>query len=496
MSDRYFLGQPKPLFSLSWVELWERFSFYGIRPLLILFMIATIQNGGLAFDRADAAAIVGIFAGFIYLVALPGGWLADCWLGQKNAILFGALIMSLGHLFIGLSVFWHFMFFLGLVFIVLGSGLFKTCASVMVGMLYKDGDARRDSGFIIFYMGINLGAFVAPLLCGLVQKQYGWHWGFGIGGLGMLISLIIFYFKAIPDFNDFDRKFGLDKSWSSPNTKVKNIGLYVGIALALLFAFIFACGVGWVKINPVWVAKNMVFLISACAILYFIYLYFFNTHIQKHEKKNLIVFVVCFVAAVFFWSNLEQSPTSFNLFAADFTNRMVFGWEIPITWFQSLNPLFIIIFAPIISMIWIFLANKGWEIHSLSKFTLGMIGAGIGFGVMFFAARLVISAGMVSPWWLVVGIWFMTMGELCLSPVGLSIMTQIAPKAIKGQVMGLWFVASSLGNVVAGLIGGGVKVDKIEALPDLFAQCAYMLFGIALLLFLIKGPIIRMLKNS
>ncbi|MDE5602336.1 MAG: oligopeptide:H+ symporter, partial [Helicobacter sp.] len=214
--DSAFIGHPKPLLNLALTEMWERFSFYGIRSLLILFMIATINEGGLGLDRPTASAIVGIFAGSLYLATLPGGYLADNWLGQKNATLIGALLIALGHLSIALSIFSPFMFFLGLIFIVLGTGLFKTCSSVMVGLLYKQKDKRRDSGFTIFYMGINLGAFIAPIVCGLVAKEYGWHLGLGVGGVGMLISLVIFYFKTIPDFKEFEEKVGIDSTWIKP----------------------------------------------------------------------------------------------------------------------------------------------------------------------------------------------------------------------------------------------------------------------------------------
>ncbi|TKX28674.1 MFS transporter [Campylobacter sp. MIT 12-5580] len=493
-----FLGHPKPLFSLSMTELWERFSFYGIRPLLVLFMAATLFEGGLGIDRSEAAAIVGIFGGCLYLAALPGGWLADNLFGQKKAVFYGAVIIALGHLLIALSFFWHASFFLGLAFIVAGTGLFKTCSSVMVGMLYTKEDARRDSGFTIFYMGINIGAFVAPLICGAVQQNFGYHLGFGIGGLGMLVALIIFYFKTIPDFYEFQNLHLINAQWDKITGTNSRLAKGFIVAIVSIFALLFIlCVSGFLTINSVSLSKNMIFIILVCTLVYFAYLFIF-LKLDRREKKNLIVLIVLFIAAVFFWGAFEQKPTSFNLFAQDFTDRIIFGYEIPAAWSQALNPLFIIIFAPLMSAFWIFLAKKGFELSSITKFALGVIGAGLGFGVMIFAAKLVLASGgqSVSMLWLIVSIWFLTMGELCLSPVGLSIMSKIAPKIIQNQVMGLWFVTSALGNIVAGLIGGGVRADEIENLPTLFFQCALALFIIALVLFIVKKPIYAMLKKE
>ncbi|TQR60221.1 peptide MFS transporter [Campylobacter troglodytis] len=481
--DRSFVGHPKPLFSLSMTELWERFSFYGIRPLLVLFMAAAIFEGGLGIAREQAAAIVGIFGGCLYLATLPGGWLADNLLGQKKAVLYGAIIIALGHLCIALSLFTQAMFFLGLCFIVIGTGLFKTCSSVMVGMLYKDEDPRRDSGFTIFYMGINLGAFVAPLLCGTVQKEFGWHLGFGIGGLGMLLAVLIFYFKTIKDFKEFEQ--GLSAKVDAP-LKINKFALpliYIFLAIFVVLFLLFYFKL--IIIDPVSFSKNMILIIVLATGIYFCYLYFF-CNLNASEKKSLFLLVLLYLAAALFWSAFEQKPTSFNLFAQDFTDRIFFGYEIPAAFSQSLNPLFIIAFAPLMSMLWIYLAKRNCEFSSLTKFILGIIGAGIGFVIMIFAANAVLKTGQtVSAWWLVSSIWFLTMGELCLSPVGLSIMSKLAPSIIRNQIMGLWFVSSALGNFIAGLIGGGVRADNIEHLPELFMQCALVLFATAIVLFVI-----------
>lgn len=495
--DKAFLGHPKPLFSLSMTEVWERFSFYGIRPLLVLFMAAAVNTGGLGIEKEHASAIVGIFGGCLYLATLPGGYFADNYLGQKRAILLGSILIALGHLSIALSYFVPNMFFLGLTLIVIGTGFFKTCASVMVGMLYKKDDTRRDSGFTIFYMGINLGGFIAPLVCGSLQVQYGWHFGFGAGGLGMLLAALIFYFKTLPDLREYDNEIGLEQSWEQPQKKSK----YVRFGFYIFFVFILiltaSCYMGLIQINPIFISQKMILIILICTGIYFLYLFFFNS-LTLVEKKNLIVFIVLFLAAIFFWSTFEQQSTSFNLFAQDFTDRIIFGWEIPTPWFQSLNALFVIIFAPIVAAIWIFLAKHGLELFSITKFALGILGTGLAFMIMMFAAKNVLANdGMpVSMLWITTSILFLTMGELCLSPVGLSIMTKIAPNLIKNQVMGLWFITHALGNVAAGLIGGNVDPRKITSLPDLFGQCMWVLFSMVVILFLIKKPIYKMLNRK
>lgn len=505
------MGHPKPLFALSFTELWERFSFYGVRPLLVLFMTANLINGGLGLSKEEASAIAGIFGGCIYLAALPGGWIADNYLGQKRAVFIGSIIIAFGHLLIGLSYFYSALFFIGLMFIVIGTGLFKTCASVMVGMLYKKDDPRRDSGFTIFYMGINIGAFVSPLVTGALQAEWGWHLGFGAAGIGMLIALLIFAFKVIPEFEEFDREIGIEGVWDKPVNENKNaFGILVAVFVVIVgFAFL-AIG-DFIPLNPVSIAKNMVGVILWCAGLYFIYLFFFSS-LNQEEKKNLLMFIILFIAAAVFWAVFEQQYTTYNFFADKLTDRIIFGKEMPTVWFQSINALFIIALAPVVGSIWIALAKRKMEFSSLTKFSLGLIGAGLGFIVMALATQSLIganggvesaqkaveagSAVLASPSWLIVSFLCLTIGELCLSPVGLSIMTKIAPNLIKSQVMGLWFVSISLGNVIAGLIGGHANEENLSDLSNLFYQCVWILLATAAVLFILNRAFIKKLGKS
>lgn len=494
--DKAFFGHPKPLQGLFFTELWERFSYYGIQPLLILYMIAMVNEGGLALDRPTAAAIVGLFAGSMYLMTVFGGWVADNWLGQARAVWYGSIIIALGHLSIALSsLFNQSFFYLGLVLIVLGNGLFKTCISVIVGTLYKTHDARRDAGFSIFYMGINMGSFIAPLITGLLVQNHGWHLGFGIGGIGMLIALLIFRFFALPQLQTFNELRQETNTCNKPVVDNKN-------APKIVFSFLFVVAMiialtlfGIIHINPVVVATYLTVGIGLGIIAYFAYLLLF-LNLDQNDKFKIIICFVLLITSALFWSAFEQKPTSFNLFAQDYTNRNVLGFEIPTVWFQSINAFFIIIFAPIAAWLWAKLGKSNKDPNYISKFIIALLLAAGGFLVMSFASRFAISDGLVSPFWIVGSLFLLTLGELCLSPIGLSTMTKLAPNVIRGQIMGLWFTGTALGNLMAGLIGGQVSADAIEHLPSLFMRCVLALVIGAIVLFLLKKPLNKLMNKT
>lgn len=494
--DKAFFGHPKPLQGLFFTELWERFSYYGIQPLLILYMIAMVNEGGLALDRPTAAAIVGLFAGSMYLMTVFGGWVADNWLGQARAVWYGSIIIALGHLSIALSsLFNQSFFYLGLVLIVLGTGLFKTCISVIVGTLYKTHDARRDAGFSIFYMGINMGSFIAPLITGLLVQNHGWHLGFGIGGIGMLIALLIFRFFALPQLQTFNELRQETNTCNKPVVDNKN-------APKIVFSFLFVVAMiialtlfGIIHINPVVVATYLTVGIGLGIIAYFAYLLLF-LNLDQNDKFKIIICFVLLITSALFWSAFEQKPTSFNLFAQDYTNRNVLGFEIPTVWFQSINAFFIIIFAPIAAWLWAKLGKSNKDPNYISKFIIALLLSAGGFLVMSFASRFAISDGLVSPFWIVGSLFLLTLGELCLSPIGLSTMTKLAPNVIRGQIMGLWFTGTALGNLMAGLIGGQVSADAIEHLPSLFMRCVLALVIGAIVLFLLKKPLNKLMNKT
>jgi POT family proton-dependent oligopeptide transporter len=493
-SDTGFFGHPRGLSTLFFTEMWERFSYYGLRPLLVLFMSAAMAQGGFGMDRTQASAIVGIYAASVYLASLPGGWVADRLLGLRRAIMTGAVLISCGHISIGLSAFAHTRvpFFLGLILIVLGTGLLKPNISAIVGDLYPEGGARRDAGFSIFYMGINVGAFFGQIVTGLLGEKFGWHFGFGAAGVGMLIGLATFSLLAKKTLGTLGLEPTRDPDPVVQARKVRTIKLILTVGLAILAVVIVLGATGILPLDPATIGKYMTYVLVGVAVTFFAYL-FIAGGLSSSEKKRIGVIFILFIFASVFWSAFEQAPTSLNLFARDFTNRVIAGFEIPTTWFQSVNSLFIFLLSPFFAALWIRMARQGRELSSPAKFALGLFFAGLGFVIMIFAANAVVSSGgaiKVSPWWLVASYFFQTLGELCLSPVGLSSMTKLSPRRFVGQMMGIWFLASAVGNLIGGLVGGRVDPEKLEQMPTLFIVTAGSLIAAGLVLGLLT-PVIR-----
>ena len=492
-----FFGHPAGLSTLFSMEMWERFSYYGIRPLLVLFMTAALTSGGFGFDRVVASSIVGIYAASVYLASLPGGWIADRWLGLQRSIWWGGVLIACGHIAIALSaVFDHAAFFLGLVLIVMGTGLLKPNISAIVGDLYPEGGARRDAGFSIFYMGINVGALVAPLITGYLGERVGWHWGFGAAGIGMIIGLITYRARVTPTLGPIGAK---PSSAPHEQRRVRSMTI-AGVGLIALVVLLTAFGV--IHVNPVLLAERMSVVMLALAVAYFAYLFFF-AKLTGGEKKRVAVIIVLFVFATIFWAAFEQAPTSLNLFARDFTDRMAFGWEVPTLWLQSANSFFVITLAPVFAWIWVALARRNMELSSPIKFAFGLAFAGLGFLVMVAASHRVIDGSTaaggplrVSMWWLTLSYLFQTFGELSLSPVGLSSMTKLAPRRFVGQMMGVWFLAAALGNLIAGLVGGHVNPENLQQMPQLFQRTAISLFIAAAVCAALAIPIRRMMGED
>jgi proton-dependent oligopeptide transporter, POT family len=493
-ADRGFFGHPRGLSTLFFTEMWERFSFYGLRPLLVLFMTAALMDGGFGFERTQASAIVGIYAASVYLASLPGGWIADRLLGLRRAIMLGAVLISAGHISISFSSFANSKvpFFIGLVLIVLGTGLLKPNISAIVGDLYPEGGARRDAGFSIFYMGINTGAFFGQLVTGFLGETVGWHFGFGAAGVGMLIGLAVFATRARKTLGNL----GLEPTkHPDPAVQAKQQRLMktaLAVGLGILVIVIVLAAVGILQLNPQAIGQNMTYVLVGVAVLYFAFI-FIGGGLTGDEKKRVGVIFILFAFAAIFWSAFEQAPTSLNLFARDFTDRQLGTFEIPATWFQSINALFIILLAPVFAALWMRLGKR--DFSAPAKFAMGLLFAGFGFIVMIFAANIVVGSGgsiKVSPMWLVASYFFQTIGELCLSPVGLSSMTKLSPRKYVGQMMGIWFLASSVGNLIGGLVGGHVDPERLDQMPRLFIVTSAALVLSALLLAALT-PVIKKL---
>jgi len=497
-TDSSFYGHPKPLKGLFFTELWERFSFYGIRPLLILYMTALIYQGGIGMNRAEAAALVGLFAGSVYFMTVFGGWIADQYLGQIRSVYIGSILMSSGHLCIALSGFFSdFFFYLGLVLITLGTGLFKTCIAVVVGLLYQKADQRRDAGFLIFYTGINLGSFIAPFITGLLAEKIGWHIGFAAGGIGMLFSMLIFRFYCIPQLKTFNEDLinhtGLD-SPIAPNPYAKKVIYSFIILLSILIAMVYS---GWLVIHPVTLVRYLTIAICLIVFMHFIYMLFF-AGLKSNEQTKIILCFILLIAAALFWSAFEQTYTVFNIFALEHTNRDIFHFQIPTIWFQSINPLFVITLSPVLAWFWTVLAKRHWHLNPLSKFILALIFASAAFVVLAFACQTLINSNtaLASPGWLISSFFLLTLGELCLSPIGLSAMTQLAPDKLRGQIMGLWCTAIAIGNLGAGLMGSEILAQSFNEMSGLLYRYAWILLIGAILLFILKFPLEKMLART
>lgn len=429
-----WFGHPRGLSTLFFTEMWERFSFYGLKALLILFMTAAATQGGLGFSDQRAGSVIGWYGFGVYASAIFGGLAADKVLGQYRSVLLGGVIIALGHF--SMAVPTVPTFYLGLCLIVVGTGLLKPNASTMVGALYDPDDARRDAGFSVFYVGINVGAFVAPLIVGTLGQEVNWHIGFACAGVGMILGLIQ-YVAGKPRLMPALERLGQTDTRAAPSAE------------------------------PWW-------------------------QFRRDEWGRVAAIAVLFVFSSIFWGAFEQASSSLNLFADRLTRNTFAGHTFPSTWYQSLNSLFMIAgLAPLIGWLWVRLGPR--QPSSPVKFALGLIFVGLGFVLIVPAARIAQQQGaLVSPWWLI-GLYFLhTIGELCLSPVGLSIVTKLAPPRIVGAMMGLWFLSIAVGNKLAGMAGG---LFETLPLPKLFSAVATVTFVAALILLLIT-PWLRKLMGG
>jgi POT family proton-dependent oligopeptide transporter len=477
---------PRGLATLFLTEMWERFSYYGMRALLVLFMVDAVK-GGMGMDDKTATAIYGLYTAAVYLMSLPGGWLADRIFGAQRAVWYGGIVIALGHFTLALP--WTQTFFLGLVFVVVGSGTLKPNMSGLVGELYPEGGARRDAGFTIFYMGVNLGAAIGPMVCGWLAVVLGWHWGFGAAGVGMVLGLIQFKLSR-----HLLGDAGTRRGNEAPLNILERLALYCGVPAAAI-AFLLVM-MGWIHLNPVRLAQGMAYVILAIAFVFFVVAFLF-CGLNKIEKERVAMIIVLFLASALFWSGFEQAGSSFNLFAERYTARTLewIHYEVPAAWFQSLGAVFIICFAPVFAWLWVWLARRNLDPSIPVKFAFGLLLLAAGFAVMAGASLVVISAGKASPGWLVTTYLLHTFGELCLSPVGLSSVTKLAPRKLAGQMMGIWFLATSLGNLLAGLLAGEFKPDAIQGWPHLYLKIVLLPAAAGILLILLSRPIKRLMAD-
>jgi proton-dependent oligopeptide transporter, POT family len=448
------LGHPRGLATLFFTEMWERFTYYGMRAILVLFMVAAIADGGLGLDDRTANSVYGLYIAATYLLSLLGGFIADRLIGQQRAVFWGGVLIMLGNG--ALAAGDTKLFFIGLIVIVLGVGLLKPNISAIVAQLYPEGGSRRDAGFSIFYMGINLGAFLGSLLVPIAAAAFGWNAGFALPAVGMALGLV--QFQATKHY--------LGSSGVVPLGKPASWWPIIGFLAIVLVVAVMALS-GQMKLDPAAISKVANWLMIALAAGFFAYLLFF-AGLETDERKRVIAMIALFAACAMFWAGFEQAGASFNLFADRHTDRVVLGWDMPAGVLQAVNPLFIIVFAPVFAAIWVNLGRRHLDPSAPFKFALGLILMGIGFLVMFLAARYVVLGEKVAPTWLILTYLLHTFGELCLSPVGLSSMTKLAPARFVGQVMGLWFLATAVGNNLAGQFAGEIDPNNLPAMPTEF----------------------------
>ncbi|HAT65257.1 peptide MFS transporter [Aureisphaera sp. CAU 1614] len=394
--QKELFGHPVGLYVLFFTEMWERFSYYGMRAILVLYLVAqtTDENGGLGWTNGEALALYGWYTMLVYVASIPGGWIADKFLGQKKSVLYGGILLVAGHSILAVEQMWAFYTGLGL--IIAGVGMLKPNISTMVGGLYKQGDIRRDKGFTIFYIGINLGAFLSSLIVGYVGEVHGWHYGFGLAGIGMALGLI---------------------QYLAGQKHLKHVGNYSG---------------------------NSENEEEKAAM---------KRPLTKIEKDRVIVLFISFLLVIVFWGAFEQAGGLMNIYASEKTDRMLMGWEVPASWFQSLNAMFIIFLGTTVAAYWAHRKLKGKVSTSLFKMIVGLIIMGTGFFFMTAAAGQYETNGASAMYWLVLAYLFHTVGELCISPVALSYITKLAPLKYASLMMGVYFAMTGFGNKLAGLLG-------------------------------------------
>ncbi|HET7267742.1 MAG TPA: peptide MFS transporter [Oleiagrimonas sp.] len=484
-----FFGHPFGLATLFFTEMWERFSFYGMRALLVLFMVAAVENGGMGFDDVTATAIYGLYMAGVYLTSLPGGWIADRLIGQQKSIWYGGIIIALGHFTLAIPS--RISFFIGLLLIVLGTGLLKPNTSALVGDLYPEGGSRRDAGFSIYYMGINLGAFFGPLLCGYLGQNIDWHYGFGAAGVGMVIGLIL--------YRSTQRSLGDNGTHASPayteparqQTFLRRSWLALGAGVAVIVLLVVLGYTGTIVYNPLAIALWTSVAILVLGLGFLVWMFVFGK-LDGREKKHLIALAILFLVQALFWAGYEQSGSNFTLFAERYTQLNIFGFGFPASWFQSENPLLIIVLAPFFAWLWIALGKRNMDPNTPFKFALGLILVGCGFLVMMGAAWIVVSGTKVLPTWLALTYLLHTTGELCLSPVGLSATTKLSPRRYASRLMGTWFLFTALGEILAGLVAGVFGTHKgISDMPHIYATVAAVIIGVGILMAIFAIPIQR-----
>ncbi|SIM70827.1 peptide MFS transporter [Micromonospora cremea] len=458
-TGRTFFGHPRALATLFLTEMWERFSFYGMRAILVLYLTAEAADDGLGLSDSSANAVYGTYNAMVYLMALPGGWVADRLIGARRSVLWGGVVIAAGHYVMAVPTRWSV--FAGMTLIVLGTGLLKPNISTMVGALYDRDSPRRDAGFSIFYMGINLGAFIAPLITGFLGEKINWHLGFAVAAVGMTFGVIQYALgrRNLGDAGDrpADPLLGADR-----RRALTRAGVVVAVLVVLVAALAL---VGLFTVNTV---VNALTAVTVLVTIGYFARIMTDRELSATERSRMKAYLWLFVFAAAFWLIYDQAGSVLNIFAAERTDRDVAGFTFPASWLQSVNPILVIIGAPLFALLWLRVGNR---VSTPVKFAVGLVLNGLSFVLMAAAAQAAVGGDLVSPWWLVAVFAIQVAGELSLSPVGLSATTKLAPVKYASQMLGLWFLATAVGDAIGG---------QVARLADAWSESTYFLtFGLA-----------------
>ena len=488
-NQKQFLGHPVGLYILFLTEMWERFSYYGMRAILVLYLVGEvgIENAGLGWSNEDALALYGWYTMFVYVASIPGGIIADKILGQKKSVFVGGMLLVAGHSVLAIEAMWAF--YTGLLLIVMGVGMLKPNISTMVGGLYpKHEQDKRDLGFYIFYMGINLGAAASALIVGYIGETIGWHYGFGLAGIGMAFGQLTYWYgqrylthvgNLVIDERDESEK--TDSNLISSIFKSNNsiVGFMITFALGMVI---------WLyngSLNYGLLVMGLAFAVGVAIVVY--------NDGNKIEKDRILVTYLSFLIIIVFWGSFEQAGGLLNVYAKQKTDLLINGFLVPASWFQSVNAIFILIFATIVGSFWVWWRNRKRESSSLFKMAIGVIIMGWGFFFMSAASMQYEVEGLSSMHWLVLAYLFHTIGELCASPVALSFITKLAPDRWMAFMMGAYFAATGLGNKIAGLLGeSATEIGEFKIFTGIAVFCT--IFG--LLVLLIIKPLKRLTHKA
>jgi proton-dependent oligopeptide transporter, POT family len=473
-------GHPKGLYVLFLTEMWERFSYYGMRAILLIFLIDNVR-GGMGFKEGEAGAIYGMYTFGAYLMALPGGWIADNILGQRKAIWYGGIAIMTGHIILAIpggSV----LFFCGLAVVALGTGLLKPNISSVVSELYPEGGARRDAGFSIFYLGINLGSFFGITIVGYLGQKVGWHVGFGAAAVAMFLGLVIYRLFAQKYLQDKGIKPKVTLAGKS-NEKTHPLS-YILLAVLVAFLLVLQFNGTFNWSNKQGTATSMGIIAISVVITYFANL-LFACNLTTIEKKRVGILFILFWGAILFWAGFEQQGSSLQIFA-DRHSELPFG--MPSSWFQNFNPFFILVFAPLLAMHWVYLEKRKINPPALTKFAAALFLLALGYYIMVLGAKVAVTGAKASFLVLTFTYMFHTLGEVCLSPVGLSSFTKLAPPKYLSQLMGIWFVATALGNLFAGLFAGGFNAENVQQMPAMFMSIVWFCLIVGSVILLLQKP--------